>query len=63
MQMISKNVEEYQEMIEKLVNETDHDRPKIDLKRLDDAVRRILTIKDKMGLIEYSELIKQKYNI
>ncbi|CAD8172306.1 unnamed protein product [Paramecium pentaurelia] len=63
MQMISENVEDYQTLIEKLVNETDQDKPKIDVKRLDDAVRRILAIKDKMGLIEYNEVIVKKYNL
>ncbi|CAD8177453.1 unnamed protein product [Paramecium octaurelia] len=63
MQMISENVEDYQTMIEKLINETELDKPKIDSKRLDDAVKRILTIKDKMGLIEYDDNLIKKYNL
>ncbi|CAD8161610.1 unnamed protein product [Paramecium octaurelia] len=52
MQMISDKVEDYQAMITSLVNENDPQKPKIDVARLDDAVKRILTIKNKMGLIQ-----------
>ncbi|CAD8082812.1 unnamed protein product [Paramecium primaurelia] len=63
MQMISDKVEDYQEMITLLVNETDPQKPNINMTRLDDAVKRILTIKDKMGLIQYSETIMKKYDL
>lgn len=50
--MISDKVEDYQAMITGLVNEVDPQKPKIDEARLDDAVKRILKIKEKMGLIK-----------